>query len=621
MVQQYDLPKSESELRSLLDALFNSTRQAMSEGVPPRFKGLLEIVASDTNILTAIHKVKANKGGNTPGTDGEAIQIDILEKEFPVVISRVKDLLLNYSPRPVRRVLIDKAGKKEKRPLGIPAVIDRIVQECVRNVLEPILEAQFFDHSYGFRPMRDAHMALRRIINVVEHGYHWIVEGDISKFFDNVNHNILLRKLWNMGIRDRRILMILKHMLKAGIMDEFRTNEIGTPQGGIISPLLANVYLHKMDSWITREWENKRTKIAYKNRNKKFDALHLRSNLKPVYLVRYADDWVLITKSKASAEKWRRKVSTYLNSNLKLQLSEEKTLITNIASRSIKFVGFEYKRVQQPGGKFLSKTRPNRNRLKSKVTEIRKNLRYLRKFTEKKLLLHHINVVNSQIRGVIGYYQAASYVNIELQKFAFSLERTAMYALRNWNPTRIPASQVNNLISVHSLYQTKIPAVNIDGMVVGVTRLDFAKLVKTLMKNPLETPYSFEGRKLYAYRTSKKPRLARLDEFLSINLSRLISRGYTDKLYNFEYYLNRAYALNRDKCKCRVCGEYVETYNVHIHHIRPRLPSNMVNKVGNLATVHDHCHSMIHNSEDYSSLGKLWKKILDFRVKLDTLSP
>ncbi|CAM4042183.1 reverse transcriptase domain-containing protein [Paenibacillus alkaliterrae] len=231
MVQQYDLPKSESELRSLLDTFFGSTRQALVGGIPPRFKGLLEIVASDVNILTAIHKVKANKGGNTPGTDNEVIQTDVLEKEFPVVMSRVKDLLHNYNPRPVRRVLIDKPGKTEKRPLGIPAVIDRIVQECVRTVLEPILEAQFFDHSFGFRPMRDAHMALRRVMNVVERGYHWIVEGDISKFFDNVNHNILLRKLWNMGIRDRRILMILKHMLKAGIMDEFHTNDLGPRKG------------------------------------------------------------------------------------------------------------------------------------------------------------------------------------------------------------------------------------------------------------------------------------------------------------------------------------------------------------------------------------------------------
>ncbi|MFX3637306.1 MAG: group II intron reverse transcriptase/maturase [Candidatus Pristimantibacillus sp.] len=618
MVQQYDYPKSETELRSVLDTLFDSTRQSMTEGLSPRFKGLLDIVASDVNILTAIHKVKANKGSKTPGTDDENIRTDILEKEYPDVITRVKASLLDYKPRPVRRVLIEKPGKTEKRALGIPTVIDRIVQECVRAVLEPILEAQFFDHSYGFRPMRDAHKAVRRVMNVVEHGYHWIIEGDISKFFDNVNHNILLRKLWSMGIRDRRILMILKSMLKAGVMDEFHTNELGTPQGGIISPLLANVYLHKMDCWITREWENKRTKTFYKDRNKKFDALHLRSNLKPVYLVRYADDWVLITNSKSSSEKWRRKISKYLDSNLKLKLSEEKTLITNITRKPIRFVGFEYKRVQKPGGKFLSVTRPNRIRLKNKVREVHQNLRYLRKFTDKNLLLHHINVVNSQIRGLIEYYQAASYVNIELHKFAFNLSRTAMYALRNWNPSWVPAAQCNNLISVHSQYQTKIPAVNIEGMTVGVTRLDFAKLVKTKMKNPLETPFSAEGRKLYLERTMKKSRLARLDDFLSVNLSRLISRGYTDKLYNFEYFLNRAYALNRDKCKCRVCGAFVETFNVHIHHIRPRLPLNLVNKVGNLATVHDSCHSMIHNSEDCSHLGKPWKKILDFREKIDT---
>ena len=133
----------------------------------PRFKGLLEIISSETVILSAIHNIKANQGSQTPGSDGETMRENILEKDYPEVISRVQAALKDYHPDPVRRVYIPKPGKTEKRPLGIPAVIDRIIQECVRIVIEPILEAQFFAHSYGFRPMRDAHMALERTSYIV----------------------------------------------------------------------------------------------------------------------------------------------------------------------------------------------------------------------------------------------------------------------------------------------------------------------------------------------------------------------------------------------------------------------------------------------------------------------
>ena len=253
LAQKFNYPKSENELRITLDLLYASTKKMVNDGKPPAFKGLLEIIQSDVVILTAIHNIKNNHGKNTPGSDGWVMN-DILQKQYDEVLELVKNQLVQYNPQPVRRVYIPKPGKSEKRPLGIPAVVDRIVQECVRIVIEPILETQFFKHSYGFRPMRDAQQAIARLTDVAHKtGYSWIVEGDISKFFDNVDHRIMLKQLWNMGIKDQRVLMIIKAMLKAGVMEEFAVNPMGTPQGGIISPLLANAYLDKMDKWITRE--------------------------------------------------------------------------------------------------------------------------------------------------------------------------------------------------------------------------------------------------------------------------------------------------------------------------------------------------------------------------------
>jgi len=374
-------PKDEAQLRKLLDYFYLKSKQALENNDSPRFKGLLEIISSEIVILTAIHNIKSNKGSQTPGCDGLTMQEDILNEDYNQIITTIQNKLKQYKPNPVRRKWIPKPGKSEKRPLGIPTIYDRIIQECVRIVIEPILEAQFFTHSYGFRPMRDAHMALERTTFIVHKiGCHWIIEGDISKFFDNVNHTKLIKKLWHMGIRDRRVLMIIKVMLKAGIMDELKENPIGTPQGGIISPLLANAYLNTLDQWIIREWENKKTRHKYSDQSHQIRALK-KTKLKPAYLIRYADDWILITNTKSNAEKWKRRIAKYLGTNLKLKLSEEKTLITNIKKRPIKFLGFNFKII--PGKSktgYVTKTRPNPERLQTKVKQIHREIKTLKKY-------------------------------------------------------------------------------------------------------------------------------------------------------------------------------------------------------------------------------------------------
>lgn len=624
LAQKFDYPKTESELKEVLDKLYAETKECIETNDLPRFKGLLEIISSVPNILSAIHKIKANRGSQTAGSDGLKMRDSILERDYQEIIRLVQDSLNNYQPKPVRRVLIPKPGKSEKRPLGIPTILDRIIQECVRAVIEPILEAQFFKHSYGFRPMRDAHMALGKITNTVHTtGYHWIIEGDISKFFDNVSHTILLKKLWHMGIRDRRVLMVIKGMLKAGIMDELKENPLGTPQGGIISPLLANAYLDKLDHWIVREWEQKRTMHQYARQDKRIEMLRKNSNLKPAYLVRYADDWVLITSTKSNAEKWKKRISTYLDTNLKLKLSEEKTLITNIRKEPIGFVGFNYKVVK---GKSLTgwvpRIRPNPERLRSKVYEVHADIKGLGKGNPNQSdfrdqLVRDLNIINSKIRGIIQYYQAATWVNVDFRKYANLLARAGYRRLRRYGGTTTPANMVNNLVSVHAQYKTRIPSIRHQNMIVGLTYLGFATWHRAPFKNQEETPYTPEGRKLYRERTGKKLLQVRADELLSPSLLHLIGQQLTNPRYNFEYFLNRPYAFNRDKGKCRICREPVELYNVHTHHINPNLPLNHVNRVNNLATVHNYCHRMIHSSDSLEFLGRrVWRKILEFRESL-----
>ncbi|RED76156.1 group II intron reverse transcriptase/maturase [Cohnella phaseoli] len=632
MEQKFNYPDNEAELRLILDQLYEHALTSWAAGTRPRVKGLLEIITADATILTAIHNLKANQGGNTPGTDGQTMKRDILQMDAEQVLPRVKSLLQRYQPQPIRRVYIDKPGKVEKRPLGIPAIIDRIAQECIRMVIEPILEAQFFDHSYGFRPMRDAHMAIGRVADVIHKtGYHWVVEGDISNFFDNVNHSKLINKLWNMGIRDQRVLMIIKAILKSGIKGEIESNELGTAQGGIISPLLANVYLNIMDEWIIREWDRKKTRSQYKrgfSRGKEMmlrDITKGRCKLKPAFLIRYADDWILVTQSKKSAEKWKSRVAKYLNTNLRLKLSEEKTLITNVEKKPIKFVGFNFKVVKGKSKKgFISRIRPNPARLQSKIDEIHRFTRKMRHIPHKDALVHHINVLNSKIRGVIQYYEPATWVNIDLRKFERDLAWAAYLSLKRNHAVRwTPANETHNLLSVHSEYISGIPAIEYLDRKVGVTSLKFCKWKNSKLKNPLETPFTLEGRKLYTERTGNKSTLARADELMSLHYSLVIRSGRKRGRggnYNFEFYLNRAYAFNRDKGRCRVCGREVHPPDIDIHHIDPNLPIDLVNKVSNLATLHNSCHEYIHNEVELSQLGpKIRSKVLHFREKVKGL--
>ena len=274
MAQQFDFPETETQLREIQDKLYQHSKEVYDAGGRPAFKGLLEIMSAEATIITAIHNIKSNHGSETPGVDSKTMRKDYLYKPFSWVVKDIQKAFRHFEPQKIRRVYIDKLGKAEKRPLGIPTIRDRIVQECMRIVLEPICEAQFFAHSYGFRSMRDAAMALERAKTLIYNtGYYWVVEGDISKCFDHIDHSLLIKRLYHIGVKDRRVLQIIKAMLKAGVMGECTVNEEGTPQGGLISPLLANVCLDIMDEWISKQWENKNTRHLYAHQQGKYFAL------------------------------------------------------------------------------------------------------------------------------------------------------------------------------------------------------------------------------------------------------------------------------------------------------------------------------------------------------------
>ncbi len=620
MAQQFDYPKTETQLREIQDKLYQHSKEVCDAGGRPVFKGLLEIMSAETTIITAIHNIKSNHGSETPGVDFKTMRRDYLQHSYSWVIRDIQSAFNHFEPQKIRRVYIDKPGKVEKRPLGIPTIRDRIVQECMRIVLEPIFEAQFFAHSYGFRPMRDASMALERANQLVHHtGYYWIVEGDISKCFDRIDHAILLKRLYHMGVKDRRVLQIIKAMLKAGVMDECEVSKEGTPQGGLISPLLANVYLDIMDEWISRQWENKKTHFLYGRPDSKREALRKRTNLTPGYLVRYADDFVISTDTRAHAEEWKARLQAFLHSKMKLTLSQEKTLITDIRKKYIKFLGYEFKMVRGKSRRgYISRTIPDRNRLKRKVDQIAEEIKNIPGCYSREQLISEINRINSKVRGIIQYNQCCTWVNISMKKHSRRLQLTAMRRLKQYKGKWIPANQTQNLPHIHQQYKQKIPSLKYRDIYIGFTALTFCRWEKTRSKNQAETPYTENGRQTYFQRTKKKRINARLDEMYPDKTARAASYGQWGKLNNFEFIMNRAYALNRDKLKCRVCGGWLISSTPWAHRINPNLPLDKVNRVNNLVSLHKKCFIAVNNpSQDISEFdGKAQKKIVGYREKL-----
>ena len=234
------------DLQATFDKLYLESKNGKT------FTKIMPIILSENNIRLAYRNLKRNSGSKTAGTDNKTIK-DLETWKEPDLVRYVRKRLEWYIPQPVRRVEIAKDNGKT-RPLGIPTIQDRLIQQCFLQVLEPICEAKFHDRSFGFRPNRSQENAVAVAYSLMQIQHlHFVVDLDIKGFFDNVSHGKLLRQMWSLGIRDKTVLSILSAMLKAEVAG-IGFPEKGTPQGGIISPLLANVVLNELDHWIDSQW-------------------------------------------------------------------------------------------------------------------------------------------------------------------------------------------------------------------------------------------------------------------------------------------------------------------------------------------------------------------------------
>ena len=358
------------------ETILNSL-SAHSKDVHYKYERLYRILFNEQMFYVAYQSIYAKPGNMTPGSDGKTIDGMSVDR-IGHLIAALKDE--SYMPTPARRVYIPKKNGK-KRPLGIPSIEDKMVQEVVRLILEAVYEGHFENSSHGFRLRRSCHTALRSIQTLFT-GANWFIEGDIKGFFDNIDHHILIETLRE-RISDERFLRLIWKFLKAGYIEDFTFHKTysGTPQGGIISPILANIYLDKFDKYM-REYAESFDKGKKKRENplhasysrkavrlrktirnatdedtkrelltqlKEVEAktrrvpasMAMDSNYKRLKYIRYADDFLIgVIGSKADCAKMKENFTIFMRDKLKLELSEEKTLITN-AQDSAKFLGYE----------------------------------------------------------------------------------------------------------------------------------------------------------------------------------------------------------------------------------------------------------------------------------------
>ena len=617
----------ETDLKKLQDFLYAQSQQNNN------FTGLLEAVISETTIVTAIHNIKSNKGSKTAGVDKVKME-KYLQMPKDEVVGIVQSNLRHYLPKPARRVYIDK-GNGKLRPLGIPTILDRIIQECIRIIIEPICEAKFYPHSYGFRPYRAQKHAIADICHTLNvpakpgNKAVFALEGDIKGCFDNINHRILLQKLWRIGIHDKRIITIIRQTLKAGYVeyDILYNSAVGTPQGGIISPLLSNVYLNDFDWYVGRLYSEP-FRLCKKKGN---DIARLRrQGVIPKYNFRYADDWIILTTRQREAERLKKHLTKYFRHRLKLELSDEKTKITDMRRDGAEFLGFVIRAARPRGASkdsenLVGKPYPNMKRLSAKITKVCSEIHAMKRMDNTSDRVAQIQRINAMIMGI------AEYIKISICSKAFSvldhrIYVSCYYTWKRMYPDtavhmKIPLGKLSNLPHRHDGYTTKTHAIEYQNMWVGITMAFITHSQhEKLPMNQKMTPYTAEGRAMYIRQRKNQKPLPK--DRPSVNTwDDLRMSAYKNSIYNFEYFMNREYAFNRDKWKCRCCGVVLTTRKGrHCHHVNRRLPLDKINKVPNLAWVCQDCHQRIHSFYDPVNIDeKTKKKILKFREKLDQM--
>jgi len=568
-----------------------------------KFNNLYEKIVEENNILLAYRNIKANTGSKTKGTDGLTIK-DISDRTNHQVITMVKGRLRHYRPQSIRRVEILKDNGK-LRPLGIPTMSDRLIQQCILQILEPICEAKFHNHSYGFRPNRSTEHAKAMMHKMINHQHlHFVVDIDIKGFFDNVDHGKLLKQLWTMGIQDKNLLCVISAMLKAEI-ERLGIPSKGVPQGGLCSPLFSNVVLNELDWWISDQWESFETLYPYSDNSGKLKLIRKGSELKECYIIRYADDFKIMCSTRDVAERMFIAVKLWLKERLNLEISPEKSKITNLRKKSSEFLGFKIKAVVK-GMKRIA----NSNIKPSAVTKIMAKGKELIKRIQKNPTAKNVSLYNSYVLGTQNYYRIATHCTKDFSKIGYYLDRNTKIRWKSISTNKGSPSRI--YLEKYKGYDMQKTYIN--GLIIFPMSACKTRNVRCYSKKV--NKFTLEGRKL----THKQIESVSNSEFIYLTENPVPNRS-------IEYNDNRISLFSAQYGKCGVLGERLEVNNFHCHHIIP-VSAGGKDKYSNLVIISPDIHRLIHATKSETTHQILAKlklskrqiaKVNKFRVQVGNI--
>lgn len=535
-----------------------------------QFNHLYRLICREEWIQAALSAVLSHQGARTAGIDGVTRKAFDSTEFYLAFLRQLQEELRSgtFRPVPVRRVYIPKANGA-KRPLGISTVKDRVVQMLLKMVLEPIWESDFLNCSNGFRPERrtmDCIALLDSYINE-RSKFFWVIEGDIKGAFDHIQHEILLQ-LVAKRVADRRILKLLAQFLKAGMMEQGRwqRTELGTPQRAVCSPLLANIYFHQLDLFWWNHYGNLHRKVKERRR------INQQGNCA---LIRYADDWLLLTNgSKAEAYRLRDEFQRFLAEELKLELSVEKTHVTHV-NAGFDFLGFQVRRYVSKNDRpkmLVIPSRKAQGRLKAKIKEMTARKCY------RDLPLLKFGALKAVLRGWIQYYR---YCNAK--ETAKDLDFWINQRLFRWlqKRHRLPARQIMAKYKVRQGHRVNLGIRNGD-TILHLYRMSDQPITKYKSRKPIN-PYVGEG-----WQTRlEKPEAPLPDQVWLGNAA------------NNEQWRELKAEIKAERgARCERCGSPV---HLDLHHIKARRYGGLSTKV-NAELLCERCHVQTPTYGDRSRL-------------------
>ena len=595
------------DLQDCFDKLYAKSKQG------DVFTNLVDIISSEENIRLAYRNIKRNSGSHTSGADKLSIK-DIERLPADKLVEIIQRKFKFYKPKPIRRVEVPKPNGKT-RPLGIPTIVDRLVQQCILQVLEPICEAKFHERSNGFRPNRSAEHALAQCYKMIQQqNLHFVVDVDIKGFFDNVNHSKLIRQMWALGIRDKQLICIIKEMLKAPIVlpdGNIQCPTKGTPQGGILSPLLANIVLNELDWWISSQWENMPTHKQFKiphssngteNRGYLYNIFKNKTTLKEMFIVRYSDDFKIFCRKRSDADKAFIAVKQWLKDRLSLEISEEKSKVVNLKKHYSEFLGFKLKAVRK-GGKFVVRSHMSDKAVKREAEKLKEQIKAIEFCKDVDDEIRQIKQYNAMVVGIHNYYRYATAVNLDCMAIQFQLN-TVIY---NRLKARIKKQGVVSRKYIAEHYGKS-------KMLRYISSEPLCPIGYVQTKNPM-----FKKKKICKYTAEGREEIHRnlkFDETV-IAVLHMLARAYLPNR-SVEYMDNRVSLYAAQYGKCAVTGKVLWIDEIHCHHKKP-ISQGGTDEYKNLIIVHIDVHKLIHATKP-ETIQVYLDKIKPNKFQLDKIN-